>query len=130
MKLPLSIAAIIARKFSAVKSFPEKHPASIDITLKNAPPPPKPEPMPSPRAGLVWIPGFWNYVGGWYAWHAGNWELARDGQHYVRAEWKQCVDGWQLHRGRWQDLPGKSYLDHADDEPNANTTYDPLAAYR
>lgn len=130
MKLPLSIAAIIARKFSVVKSFPEKYPASSDIVLKNAPPPPKTETTPSPRAGLVWIPGFWNYVGGWHVWQAGGWELAREGQHYVHAEWKQCVNGWQLHRGRWQDLPGKKHLGHGDDDSHANTTYDPLAAYR
>ncbi|PUA19724.1 hypothetical protein [Glaciimonas sp. PCH181] len=130
MKLPISIAAIIAQKFTAIKSSPKTPPVSIDIVLKNAPPPPKVESIPSPRTGLIWIPGIWNYVGGWYVWQAGGWELDREGQQYVSARWIQHAHGWQLHPGRWQNLSTKSTFANTDTETDVKIIYDPLAAYR
>ncbi|KAF3996280.1 hypothetical protein [Glaciimonas immobilis] len=130
MKLPLTIAAIIARSFPATECPAEGPLNAISLVLKTPPPPSKVELIPSPRAGMVWVPGMWNYVCGWYTWQNGGWELDRKGQCYVQAEWKQCAAGWQLHHGYWQELPRNRPLAEASGKMGAVIPYDPLGAYR
>ena len=133
MKHPLSIAAIIAGRFSSFASSPSRTLGGPDIILKNAPPAPRTEAEPAPRAGLVWSPGFWNYVGGWYVWEAGHWELERDNQFYLKPGWQKVIHGWQLQRGEWR-VTSVSFIKQgnaaraADDAPESQ--YDPLAAFR
>ncbi|QRX82739.1 hypothetical protein [Glaciimonas sp. PAMC28666] len=130
MKLPLSVATIIARKFCTTYSLPEKYHSNADMVVKNAPPPPKLEPTPTPRTGLIWIPGMWQYVEGWYAWQAGSWELNREGQHYVHAQWLQSPKGWQLTLGHWMQSAEEKLPVDVDNKSSAAIPYDPLAAYR
>lgn len=133
MKHPLSIAAIIAGRFSSVICPPQTNQTETNITLKNAPPPPREEIEPGPRAGLVWSPGFWNYVGGWYVWEAGHWELDRADQLYLKPGWQKVVRGWQLQRGQWRVISVSFIKKEAagkDQADSAELPYDPLAAFR
>lgn len=133
MKYPLSIAAIIAGRFSSFIRPPQKTEVETNVTLKNAPPAPKDEVEPSPRAGLVWSPGFWNYVGGWYVWEAGHWELERTNQLYLKPGWQKVIRGWQLQRGEWR-VTSVSFVKKGaagkDQDSNPEPHYDPLAAFR
>ncbi|AMO99456.1 hypothetical protein CAter282_1571 [Collimonas arenae] len=133
MKHPLSIAAIIAGRFSTFISSPLKEPDEIDVVLRSAPPPSKDEITPSPRAGMVWSPGFWNYVGGWYVWEAGHWELDRHDQQYQKPGWQKVIHGWKLQRGGWRVTSVnfiKSGLAAKGQDDGAEPRYDPLAAFR
>jgi hypothetical protein len=133
LKHPLSIAAIIAGRFSSLVKPPPKHQGMPDIVLKNAPPAPKQEAEPGPRAGLVWSPGFWNYVGGWYVWEAGHWELDRADQSYLKPGWQKVIHGWKLQRGEWR-VTSVSFIKKGnsakDQDSAAEAHYDPLAAFR
>ncbi|WP_211450702.1 hypothetical protein [Collimonas antrihumi] len=133
MKHPLSIAAIIAGRFSSFIRPPQKNQADTNVTLKNAPPAPKEEIQPGPRTGLVWSPGFWNYVGGWYVWEAGHWELERTNQLYLKPGWQKVIHGWQLQRGEWR-VTSVSFIKKGtagkEQDSNPEPHYDPLAAFR
>jgi len=76
---------------------------SWGITITSGTPPPvmREEPMPPPRAGYVWIPGYWNWQSGAHVWVAGRWERQRTGYVYVEPVWREGPKGWELHRGGW-----------------------------
>ncbi|PFH11575.1 hypothetical protein BCF11_4027 [Collimonas sp. PA-H2] len=138
MKQQLSIAAIISGRFSSFVNPPQKKqgvPATgaPNVILRNPPPPAKQEAEPHARAGLVWSPGFWDYVDGWYVWEAGHWELARTDQHYLKPGWRKVIHGWELQRGEWR-VTTVSFIRNGaktkqqEDQPGQQ--YDPLAAFR
>jgi hypothetical protein len=133
MKHQLSIAAIIAGRFSSFVSPLQKKQPTSNVILKNAPPPTKQEAEPHSRAGLVWSPGFWDYVDGWYVWEAGHWELERSDQHYLKPGWQKVIQGWKLQRGEWRVttvnfIRNGAVANEPDDNPAQQ--YDPLAAFR
>lgn len=74
----------------------------LGIFIGNAPPPVRYEVMPSPRAGNVWIPGFWDWNGRRHTWVQGHWERARTGYVYQKPQWQQTDRGWHLARGEWK----------------------------
>ncbi|WP_395826626.1 YXWGXW repeat-containing protein [Collimonas sp.] len=133
MTHPPSIAAILTGRFSSFISSPAKACDDISVVLKNAPPPSKYEVAPSPRAGMVWSPGFWNYVGGWYVWQAGHWELDQPDQQYQHPGWQKVIHGWKLQRGRWR-LASVNFIQSGvaakGQDDGAERRYDPLAAFR
>jgi WXXGXW repeat (2 copies) len=55
-----------------------------------------------PQPGLVWIAGYWNWVGGRHVWVGGHWQAGRPGYHWVAHEWVRQGDGWRLRPGHWQ----------------------------
>ena len=56
---------------------------------------------PPPRAGYVWVTGFWEWDGRRYMWREGYWELERPGFEYVPAAWILVGGGWRLTPGHW-----------------------------
>ncbi|QCP50836.1 hypothetical protein FAZ95_17765 [Trinickia violacea] len=64
-----------------------------------APPPPRVEVVPGPRAGYVWDPGHWRWVGGRYVWVGGHWQPVRPGVRWVPGHWAP-------YRGTWRWIPG------------------------
>jgi len=68
-----------------------------------APPPPREEVIGSPpSAGFVWLPGYWNWVGGRHEWVGGRWAAPRPGRHWVPHRWVRQGDGWRLQTGHWE----------------------------
>ena len=143
MKQHLSIAAIISGRFSSFAAASNKAPGGPApggptprgpaIILKNPPPPAKQEAEPHSRAGLVWSPGFWDYVDGWFVWEAGHWELARTNQHYLKPGWQKVIHGWKLQRGEWRVTTVDFIRNGAkakEQEELSGQQYDPLAAFR
>lgn len=56
----------------------------------------------APRAGFVWIGGYWNWVGGRHVWVGGRWGAPpRAGYRWVPHEWVSVGGGWRLRRGHW-----------------------------
>ena len=74
----------------------------VGIFIGSAPPPVRYEVMPAPRAGKVWIPGFWDWNGRRHTWVNGHWEKARTGYVYHKPQWEQTDRGWHLARGEWK----------------------------
>lgn len=68
-----------------------------------APPPPREEVISvAPTPGLVWFPGYWNWVGGRHEWVSGSWHEPRPGYHWVGHAWARQGDGWRLRPGHWE----------------------------
>jgi hypothetical protein len=72
----------------------------VDIDV--APPPVQVEVVPGPRAGYVWAPGYWNWVGGRHVWVAGHFIRERPGYHWVPHAWVQVGPRWHFAPGHWE----------------------------
>jgi hypothetical protein len=81
----------------------------FDIFIGNPPPPARHEVIPAPRAGNVWIPGFWDWNGRRHTWVRGHWERARTGYVYEKPQWQQTDRGWHLARGEWKQGRNDDY---------------------
>ncbi|SOZ13523.1 Conserved hypothetical protein; putative exported protein [Cupriavidus taiwanensis] len=76
---------------------------SVNIAIGVPPPAPIYEAVPAPRAGYVWMPGYWDWDDHHrkHAWKKGRWERERAGYVYESPRWIQSRDGWVLVPGRW-----------------------------
>jgi hypothetical protein len=68
-----------------------------------APPPVRVEVQPvRPSVHHVWVPGYWNWVGGRHVWIAGVWTLPPvTGQVWVAPSWVDVNGEWVLQAGHW-----------------------------
>ena len=90
------IAALLASS-AAVFSLP----AAAEIYVNIAPPAPRYEVVPAPRAGQVWIPGYWDWRGHRHVWVRGHWERERRGYYWHPNRWIERDGHYVLERGRW-----------------------------
>jgi hypothetical protein len=90
------IAALLASS-AAVFSLP----AAAEIYVNIAPPAPRHEYIPAPRAGHVWVPGYWDWRGHRHVWVRGHWERERHGYYWHPSRWIERDGRWVLERGRW-----------------------------
>lgn len=69
-----------------------------------APPPPRVEVIGvAPSPGLIWVGGYWNWVGGSHVWVAGHWEAPPRGYRvWVPHHWVAYRGGWRLVPGHWR----------------------------
>ena len=74
---------------------------AVIVDVDVAPPPLQVEVVPAPRAGFVWGPGYWNWVGGHHVWVGGRWIHERPGYHWVPETWVQAGPHWHFQRGHW-----------------------------
>ncbi len=72
-----------------------------EIDCVSAPPPPRFEAVPSPRAGFVWVPGYWNPSDERFVWVVGRWIPERRGYHWQRHRWVLRENAWHLKPGGW-----------------------------
>jgi hypothetical protein len=75
--------------------------ASVNITIGTPPPAVIVEPVPPPRAGHVWVAGYWRWNGARHVWVKGHWVAVRRGYHYVPEHWVEVNGRWVFHPGRW-----------------------------
>ena len=90
------LAALVASSFAAVSL-----PASAEVYVNIAPPAPRHEVVPTPRAGYVWVPGYWDWRGNKHVWARGHWERERHGYSFHPHRWVQRDGRWALEKGRW-----------------------------
>ena len=76
-------------------------PASAEIYVNIAPPAPRHEYVPAPRAGYVWVPGYWDWRGNRHVWVRGHYERERAGYYWHPNRWVEVDGRWVLKRGRW-----------------------------
>ncbi len=101
MKRLAILGLLLAAALPAAHAGPD---ISWGVTISSGMPPPpvRYEPMPAPRAGYVWVEGYWNWNGGAYVWVPGRWTRARSGYEYAQPHWQEGPKGWELHRGGWK----------------------------
>jgi hypothetical protein len=95
-KLLLGALATVSIGVMPLTSF-----ADTGIYVDIAPPAPRYEVVPAPRAGYVWIPGFWDYSSHRHHWTAGHWERERAGFSYTPSRWVEEHGKYRLDRGHW-----------------------------
>lgn len=78
--------------------------AGVDVNVDIRVPPParRYEPVPSPRAGFVWVEGFWAWNGRRHEWVGGHWEAVRPGYFYRQPHWAHEGDHWRFREGIWE----------------------------
>src|SRR5258706_8778726 len=62
-----------------------------------APPALQVETMPAPQTGMTWVPGYYDYRDGQYAWTPGHFEAVREGYVYVAPVYREG----RYYTGRW-----------------------------
>jgi hypothetical protein len=94
----------------------------VNISIGTPPPPVRYEVVPPPRAGYVWVPGYWNWNGHQHVWAGGHWVRARPGYVYAPPRWVRDGDRWRFERDRWNRGPkgmppgqAKKYYRHDGD---------------
>jgi len=95
--IAVSLAAASISAFSSVPAF-----AEVGVYLDFAPPPAPYEEVPAPRAGFVWIPGYYEHDHGHYRWHSGRWEHERSGYRYRGSTWEHRDGHYYYHEGGWE----------------------------
>ena len=90
------IAALLASSISAIAL-----PAAAEIYVNIAPPAPRYEVVPAPRAGYVWVPGYWDWRGHRHVWTRGHWERERHGYYWHPNRWIERDGHYVLEKGRW-----------------------------
>lgn len=83
--------------------------AHVGVFVNVAPPPLRYEVVPAPRAGLVWVPGVWEWRHGRYHWVPGHWLRHRAGYVYRPAGWVVSGNGWGYRPGIWVRGPYPRY---------------------
>ena len=94
--------------------------SAAHVYFNAAPPPARVEVVPAPRAGHLWVPGYWDARGQRHHWVGGRWERERRGYRYVEPRWSQNGDRWLLERPRWArgDRDGDGVPNRYDRAPN------------
>lgn len=76
--------------------------ASIDLRIGSPPPPPRIVAVPPPRAGYIWVPGYWEWRGRRHVWVDGRWLRERRGYRYVAPGWEHDRESYRFRRGHWK----------------------------
>ena len=104
---------------------------SVNIGINVPPPAPVYEAVPAPRAGYVWVPGYWDWDAHYrkHAWQQGHWVAERPGYVYEAPRWVQASNGWVMVPGRWNNRgpgprPGPDYgHDHRHHDHDGHDRY-------
>jgi len=67
----------------------------------DAPPPPIVEEV-KPKAGFIWVKGYYEFKDGDFEWVAGHWERERAGKRWGDAHWDNVGGKWTFTAGTWQ----------------------------
>ena len=86
---------------AAIGVMPLPSLADTGVYVDIAPPAPRYEVVPAPRAGYVWVPGFWDWRGHRHVWVKGHFERERHGMYWHPNRWVQHENRWSLEHGHW-----------------------------
>jgi hypothetical protein len=96
MNTKLIAALAVAVGFSAAPAMS----ATVQYVEVQAPPPVlQVETVPAPMSGQVWVPGYYDYRDGQYAWVSGHFEPERVGYVYVAPRY----DHGKYYVSRWDE---------------------------
>ena len=96
------IAASIALGAFAQPAAAQQISGSLYVDI--APPAPRVEVVPPPRAGHVWLPGYWRWDASarTHIWVDGRWEVERPGYRWVADRWIPRERVYYYEPGRWE----------------------------
>ena len=75
--------------------------AADQLEVRMPPPNPRRESVPPPRAGHVWVPGFWDWRNARHTWVVGHWVPERRGCHWTPHRWVSRDGRWYFQPGGW-----------------------------
>jgi hypothetical protein len=113
----LILGSLIAATLAGV-SIPAA--ARTDVYVSVAPPAAPYEVVPAPRAGYVWVPGYYDYRYNRYHWVRGRWVTHRPGHYYEPVRWVYRDGHSYRHGGAWGDADRDGVpnaYDHAPHNP-------------
>ncbi|HEY2629665.1 MAG TPA: hypothetical protein VGI57_11085 [Usitatibacter sp.] len=94
--IAVTLAAASISMTAALPTF-----ARTEVYLDFAPPEAPYEAVPAPRAGFIWVPGYYEHDNGKYHWRAGRWEGERHGYAYHGATWEHRDGHYYYREGGW-----------------------------
>jgi len=104
MRYKLLAATLFAASLGAV--LPASARADVGFFVNVPPPAPLVEAVPAPRAGWMWVPGYWEWRGHHHVWVGGHWVRERVGYYYAPG-------AWVLREGRYYyEAPGWRRSEH------------------
>jgi hypothetical protein len=98
MKAPIAFALLAGMLVTEAVVYAE-------VIIKTAPPAPVSVVVVgrAPAAGYVWIPGYYQGIGGRYVWVSGKWiRPPRAGVVWVPPMWRRGPNGYVFVAGRWR----------------------------
>ncbi len=98
-------------------SIPAAARTNVDFVVNVGPPALHYEHVPAPRAGLVWVPGYWDWRFERYRWVRGHWTRHRPGYYYEPVRWAGHHGHHYRHGGRWRDRDGDGVPNRYDRAP-------------
>jgi hypothetical protein len=119
----LLLATLVAGTLGA--ALPAAARTTVDFYVNVPPPAPLYEAVPAPRAGFVWVPGYWEWRHGRHFWVGGHWLRERRGYYYAPGAWVTRggryywnAPGWHRRGGGDRDHDGvPNRYDRAPNNP-------------
>jgi hypothetical protein len=100
--LSLSLVSVGCSTVSSTTTQTSTASQRLVIEVPNAPPDPKPEvKTPCPALGMIWVAGYWDYIGGQHVWRDGRWVQGKADYEYVRARYEFDGKTWLFHVPHW-----------------------------
>ena len=96
----LIVGSLVAASLAAL---PAAARSNGDFYVTVAPPAPRYEVVPAPRAGYVWVPGYWDWRAHRYHWIGGQWIRHRPGYLYEPVRWVHRDGRYYQRRAGWRD---------------------------
>jgi len=101
MMKKLVVAGMVAAALGSA-SFAASARSSVELFVNVPPPAPLVEVVPAPRAGFVWVPGFWEWRHHHHYWVRGHYVRYRPGFVYEPARWVDRGGGWYYTAPGWR----------------------------
>ena len=114
----LLLGSLVAATLGA--AFPAAARTSVEFYVNTPPPAPLYAVVPAPRAGFVWVPGYWDWRYNRHHWVTGHWVRHRPGYYYEPARWAQHDGRWAYAAPYWRsgDRDGDGIPDRYDAHPD------------
>lgn len=112
-----TILAVVAAAALGSTALPAAAHGQAGFYLNVAPPPVYYEAVPAPRAGFIWVPGYWDWRATRYHWVGGHWLRHRPGYVYEPVRWHHRDGRYYYGRSGWRDSDGDGVPDRFDRAP-------------
>ncbi|HEX7271120.1 MAG TPA: hypothetical protein VF420_03100 [Casimicrobiaceae bacterium] len=105
----MSRILLFAMLSSAALWVPSPSQAKVDVDIEIAPPVAVYEAPPPPRAGYVWVQGYWDWDAHrhQHVWRKGHYVQEHKGEHWVPYAWVEHDGRYRLNEGHWEHGPGR-----------------------
>ena len=98
----LILGSFIAAALAGI-SVPAAARTNVDFYVNFAPPVAPVEVVPAPRAGYVWVPGYYDWRFNRYYWVKGRYVRSRPGHYYAPARWVNRHGRYYYSPAGWRD---------------------------